>query len=601
MCGIAGFSWENPELIQKMTDQIAHRGPDAQGHFIQEISLGHRRLSILDLSEKGKQPMLFDDLVITFNGEIYNYEEIKKELTEKDHTFVSDSDTEVILHAYQEWGTNFVNKMNGMWAFCIFDPKKQLLFLSRDRFGKKPLYFYAKNQKFIFASELCAIRIHELDFSINTNSLNFYFYQKYIGNNQSIFNEIEQLAPSHNLIYDLKKHTYIVEKYYDLEQEIQKATQIPLSERIEKIEQLIEDAVMKRLIADVPVGSFLSGGVDSSTISGIIAKKRKDFDTFSIGFEEHSFNETPHSRLVANHLKTNHHVDILALNQDLIEKIVAHFDEPFGDPSVLPTALLSQMTKRSVTVALSGDAADEIFGGYDVYKAYTLSKNVPKMGINLGKKITNLLPTSDKNINLAFKAKKFFADYDHNPQRRHLNWLSQSNTEQRKQLLGENFVSENSYTPVNEQNSLLSVQLNDMTNYLVGDILKKVDMASMMYSLEVRVPFLDFRLVPLVLSLPDNQKINGFITKFLLKNIAQKYIPKEIINRPKQGFSVPIAKWLKESSLMKEYLLGNYFEHGLLDKTYILKLYEEHQTGKADHSRILWLSFVFNYWKYKKN
>lgn len=605
MCGIAGFSFPNQQLIKQMTDAIQHRGPDAEGFFVNDrISLGHRRLSILDLSEKGKQPMSFNGLVICYNGEVYNYLEIKQKLKNLGHQFQSDTDTEILLHAYQEWGQGFVNQLNGMWAFCIYDPTKNLLFISRDRYGIKPLYFYHQNKKFIFSSELQAITTHNIPKEIDLKGLNTFFYQKYIYDNQeksiSIFKHIHKLPPAHNLIFKLDTHQLKIEKYYDLTKEIQKAQQIPIQERLEQIPELIEDAVEKRLIADVPVGSFLSGGVDSSLISAIIARKKSDFDTFSIGFQEKTFNETEFSRTVAEHIQTRHHVEILDLDEQLIPHLVENMDEPFGDPSILPTFLLSKMTRKHVTVALSGDAADELFGGYDSYKAYQMAKLVPNFVAGSAKNITSWLRGSDKNLSTLFKVKKFFKDYHPNVNRRHLNWMSQTDEKQRQQLFGQNYYPNSDLLAVEKDDSLLSVQMTDMNYYLIGDILKKTDMASMLNSLEVRVPFLDYRLVPLALSLPPEYKIKRFETKHFLKELTTKYVPESVVYRPKKGFAVPLSKWLKESQFMREFLLGKtYFEHDFLAIQEVEKAYQEHLSGRHDHSRMLWLVFVFNYWYFK--
>ncbi len=598
MCGIAGFSWADEALLKKMTDRISHRGPDAEGSMVDlSVSLGHRRLSILDLSEKGAQPMQYQNVWITFNGEIYNFWEIRRELEGLGHRFESESDTEVILHAYSEWGTAFVPKMNGMWAFCLYDQAKGKLILSRDRFGVKPLYYYHDQKKLIFSSELKAIRTHQLDLQIDTESLQGYFYQKYIPNNRSIFTKIHKLPPSHHLFFDLQTGEARLEKYFDLEKEIETCSKIPLEKRLEQIPALLENAVEIRLISDVPVGSFLSGGVDSSLVSAIIAQKKQDFDTFSIGFREESFNELPYAKQVADHIKTRHHIEVLELDENLIPQIIAQLDEPFGDASLLPTFLLSRMTRQKVTVALSGDAADEVFGGYDAYKAYKISSYVPNFVISGLRFFAQFIPASDKNLSWGFKIKKFISDYHPEASRRHLNWLSQTNPTQRQKLFKFPPLSNEKLIETKPEDSLLEVQMTDMRTYLVDDILTKVDAASMMNSLEVRNPFLDFRLVPLVLSLPDDQKIRGLETKYFLKKIAEKYVPKGNIYRSKKGFAVPISKWIKESELIKSYLVENkYYKHDFVEQTYVERLYSEHLAGKQDHSRVLWLVFVFNFW-----
>jgi asparagine synthase (glutamine-hydrolysing) len=598
MCGIAGFNWVDQELAAKMAACLKHRGPDASGLFCENgISLGHTRLSILDLSEKGAQPMQFGHLVIVYNGEIYNFQEIRSQLKSLGHQFRSNCDTEVILHAYDVWGVDCVNKFNGMWAFCIYDGKTNLLFLSRDRFGIKPLYYFFNNDKFLFASELKALRSASLPCEIDSDALNFYFYQKYIGGERTIFKNFFKLKAGHNLTFDLRTKKITIAQYYNLEKQIQQCQTIPLEERLRSLEPLIADAVDKRLIADVPVGSFLSGGVDSSLISAIIAKNKKDFKTFSIGFKDESYDEIKYSKIVSEHIKTDHHYKYLGIDEELIKYVVGNMDEPFGDSSILPTYLLSKITREFVTVSLSGDAGDEVFGGYDSYKAWKLSKGLPQFAVASLGKIVKLFPPSEKKLSLAFKAKKFVEDFDSDVNRRHLNWMSTFNDESRQQLLGANFVAAESVLDCGGENSLLSLQLNDINNYLAEDILKKVDLASMLNSLEVRVPFLDYRVVPLVLSLPPEYKIRGLTTKWLLKRIAAKYLPPKIAHRKKRGFTVPVSSWLRQSEFIRGVLISRrYYEHNLFSCDYVQKLLTEHIASKQDNARKLWLVFVFNYW-----
>ncbi len=598
MCGIVGFNWQDREAVEKMAQAVRHRGPDDEGFYIDgSVSLGHRRLSIIDTSQKGHQPMSFEHLVIVYNGEIYNFKQLREELKSKGYNFNSDTDTEVLLYSYHQWGPACVEKFNGMWAFCIYDKQKNTFFLSRDRFGIKPLYYYFDGNKFIFASELKAIRKHKLNFNVSTTALNFFFYQKYIGSDLTIFENCYKLRPSENLLFDLNRKELDRAKYYNLEQEISICRDKPLEERLESIEGIIIDAVEKRLAADVPVGSFLSGGIDSSLISAIISKNHKDFDTFSIGFKDKSYDELKYSKLASEYIKTAHHYDFLEVDEDIIKFIMENLDEPFGDASVLPTYLLSKITRRKVTVSLSGDAGDEVFGGYDSYKAYKLAQYVPMAVIRLSKYLINLLPPSDKKLALTFKMKRFVRDFDSDVNRRHLNWMATFNESQRQKLLNDNFVNADSLIDCNREKSFLSIQLNDIHNYLAEDILKKVDLASMLNSLEARVPFLDYRLVPLVLSLPEKYKIRNFTTKWLLKRIASNYLPKKIVRRAKKGFTVPIIQWLRKSDLIKDFLTNRrYYEHGLLNYDYVQQLFDAHIKKKEDNARHLWLVFVFNYW-----
>ncbi len=601
MCGIAGFNWKDPSAINAMADVMKHRGPDDRGTYLDEnVSMGHTRLSILDLTPKGHQPMHFENLAIVFNGEIYNFQEIRKELESIGYKFSSGTDTEVILAAYHRWDSKCVERFNGMWAFCIYDKNKQTLFLSRDRFGIKPVYYYFDGRRFIFASELKAIRRHDIAVETDVSGLNFFFYQKYIGDGLTIYKNCRKLRPSENLLFDLNTRKIALSKYYDLESEIAKINNIPVQERLETAEEILQDAVLKRLIADVPVGSFLSGGVDSSLISAIISKSKKDFDTFSIGFKDESYNELEFSKIAAEHLKTAHHYEYMDVNEDIIEKVIGEMDEPFGDSSVFPTYLLSQITRRKVTVSLSGDGGDEVFGGYDTYMAYKLARYAPASLVRLSGRLINVIPLSDKKVTLGFKMKRFVRDFDAGCNRRHLNWMATLTNTGRKELLADCFVPDEQLINCSGEDNLLTVQLNDIHNYLAEDILKKVDLASMLVSLEARVPYLDYRLVPLALSLPERYKIRRLTTKWLLKKIASKYLPRQIVHRAKRGFTVPVSGWVKNSSLIREFLTARkYYEDGPVHYEYAKQMFDEHINGRKDNARELWLIFVYNRWRYK--
>ena len=599
MCGIAGFNWKNQNVLQKMTRSLIHRGPDDEGLFVDNaVSLGHRRLSILDISAKGHQPMQFENLVITYNGEVYNFKQLRKQLESKGYTFVSDTDTEVVLYSYHLWGAACVERFNGMWAFCIYDKAKHTLFLSRDRFGIKPLYYYFDGERFVFASELKAIRQHDLSLNIDKTGLNSFFYQKYIGGERTVFESCFKLKPAENLLFDLDRKCIARSRYYDLEAHIAEAAQTPLAERLQLVEDTLTDAVESRLIADVPVGAFLSGGVDSSLISAVIARGRKDFKTFSIGFTDRSYDEVKYSRLVSQHIETDHHVEYIDIDEKLIEHVVGRMDEPFGDASVLPTYLLSKMTRSNVTVSLSGDAGDEVFGGYDSYQAWNIARFVPETCVAFAKPLVKLLPPSEKKLAATFKINKFVDGFGADVNRRHLDWMSTFSDTQRRQLLGENFVGADCLIDTPAVASLLSVQLNDIHNYLAEDILKKVDLASMLNSLEVRVPFLDHRLVGTVLSLPARYKIRYFRTKWLLKKIASNYLPAGIVNRKKRGFTVPISAWIRKSELIRQYITDrSCYTTDMLDYDHVQHLMGDHLNKKADNARQLWLVFVLNKWQ----
>jgi asparagine synthase (glutamine-hydrolysing) len=603
MCGITGFNWKSPEQIKRITDTLCHRGPDDEGTFCDDsVSLGHRRLSIIDTSTRGHQPMHFGHLHIVYNGEIYNFQELRPELETAGYTFHSDTDTEVILLAYHRWGADCVNRFNGMWAFCIYDAQKKTLFLSRDRFGVKPLYYYFDGNRFIFASELKAIRPLVPDLRMNTTAVNYFFYQKYIGSDMTIYDRCGKLKPSENLIFDLEKKQIHKSIYFDLPAQVEYHRSQSLKDRLDAVEGIVADAVQRRLVADVPVGSFLSGGLDSSVISAIIAKQKQNFQTFSIGFKDESYDEVPFSKQVAQHIRTQHHVEYLEIDEPLIERVIRYMDEPLGDSSVMPTALLSQMTRKFVTVCLSGDAGDEVFAGYDSYKAWKLARFIPAWMVRLGRPLVNLLPPSDKKLNLAFKMQKFAEDYHPDPVRRHLDWMATFTDRDRMKLLTDKFIKADDFIHPCGHGCLTDMQLSDFDGYLSEDILKKVDLASMMYSLEVRVPFLDYRLVPLVLSLPDKYKIRCLQTKWLLKKIASGMLPSKIIHRKKRGFTVPVSAWLKKSSLIRQFITDKaYYDHGFLNYNYACQLFTEHINRRRDNARQLWLIFVFNYWWHTAN
>jgi asparagine synthase (glutamine-hydrolysing) len=583
-----------------MTGILCHRGPDDEGLYCDDrVTLGHRRLSIIDTSVRGHQPMRFENLQIVYNGEVYNYQELRKEVESAGYHFHSDTDTEVILLAYHRWGSDCVNRFNGMWAFCIYDADKRTLFLSRDRFGVKPLYYYFDGRRFIFASELKAIRPIAGNLRMNPAAVNFFFYQKYIGSDMTIFEDCSKLRPSENLIFDLEKKQIRKSFYFNLSDRVEENRSRDLAQRLGEVEGLITDAVTKRLIADVPVGSFLSGGIDSSVISAIIARQRQNFQTFSIGFEDESYDEVPFSKKVADHIHTQHYVEYLKIDESLIERVIRSMDEPLGDASVLPTALLSQMTRRYVTVCLSGDAGDEVFAGYDSYMASKLARFIPADVVRLSRPIVKMLPPSEKKLNLSFKMQKFADDYHPDPGRRHLDWMAVFTDRNRQALLRDTFIPAEVFIGPLGKGDLTGMQLNDFQRYLPEDILKKVDMASMMVSLEVRTPFLDYRLVPLVLSLPDRYKIRYLRTKWLLKEIAGGLLPREIIHRKKRGFTVPVSTWLRKSSFIRQFITDRkFYGHGFVNFDEASRLLTEHTHRQRDNARKLWLLFVFNYWQH---
>lgn len=547
MCGINGFNFKEESLLKQMNDSLKHRGPDAEGSFFDlknKVSLGHRRLSIIDLSKNAAQPMVYSHsgkkAIIVFNGEIYNFQKIRKELIKKGHKFKSNSDTEVILASYLEWGKDCVKKFNGMWAFCIFDPQKKILFLSRDRVGQKPLYYYNYKGNFIFSSELKGILKHKIKKELNKDAIDLYFSLGFIPAPYTIYKNIYKLEQRQSLIYDLNKKSLKKECYYEwpdfgpLENKKQAK---------EKFYKLINSSTKLRMISDVPLGAFLSGGLDSSTIVNFLKKFNKNINTYSVGFEG-EYDETHYINITKNHFQTNHHHKYFTeedFNKEL-KDIFYYFDEPFSDPSMFPTKLLSNFAREKLTVSLSGDGGDEIFGGYPRYKfAYQMKilRKIPKyvrkilMGIFPGKIREGLRLSLLPKDNFYSEARKDF----YKP-------------EITKKLLQTKLKEALKKTRGNLPEA---VRLMDIKFYTLPDnFLTKVDRASMANSLEVRSPFLDYRLIEYSMTLPTKYIISFMKEKSFFRSIIKSFLPRQIINKKKQGFTPPINDWIIKDKYRKE-------------------------------------------------
>lgn len=578
MCGINGFNFNDERLILAMNNSIKHRGPNGQGiNLFENLSLGQVRLSILDLSDAGHQPMFYSkkygassekfnskniylsNISIVFNGEIYNYIELKEVLEKLGYVFTTHSDTEVILASYLEWGEECVKRFNGMWAFVIYDEKKKILFCSRDRLGVKPFYYYLKNGKFIFSSELKGILEHKrLNINkkenLNSDAVKFYFSLGFIPSPLSIYKDVFKLEASHNMVFDLNENK--IEKIYRYFMPKKYAPVHNKKELILEGRKLLKDAVKLRMRSDVPVGAFLSGGLDSSSV---VAEMKQLTDisklhTFSIGFEGKKYDETPYINIVKNYIGSNHHHYYFKENDfnALTEKYAEIYDEPFGDYSGFPTYKLSEITKKHVTVSLSGDGGDEIFGGYmnhvTGYRMDILRK-FPRFLRKIGSKIP-----ARKNLNSftsfyllkeAMKVslepkEKFYAlalaSQGIKPQ------IYKDWTEEKLKIcleLGGNKLGE-------------ALRLHDlMFNSLQDNFLVKVDRASMANALEVRSPFLDYRFIDFSQKIPTSWKQDSMKTKKLMREIIKDILPKEIVNRGKQGFTPPLKEWLIKSDYTK--------------------------------------------------
>lgn len=595
MCGIAGISWQDQKLIGQMTGRLNHRGPDSQGLVVENgVSLGHTRLKIVDLSSRGAQPMKYKHLTISFNGEIYNYKQLRHKLQAQGYRFSSQTDTEVILKGYHHFGDKLTKHLRGMWAFVIHDHREHQLFLSRDHFGIKPLYYRHQGREFAFASQISALP-HKSLFQLDPLSLNAYFFHRYIPQPQTIYSQVKALPPGYNGVYELKTGRLKLKSYYHLSQAVARQSHLSVNQVRERLAELLPQIVAEQLVADVRVGVFLSGGLDSSLLSSLAQKIHPQIETFGIGFSQPSYDETNYAQLVADRLGLKYHSQIIKLDDQLIANALDNLDQPLADPALLPTYALSQHARSRLTVALSGDGADEVFGGYDTYRAAAIAKHLPPMLPKLLQPLSHLLSEGESKVSQVFMLKRFLERYHPNPTWRHHLATAIAPEASRRQLLTQAMISDSSLTSLSS-GELADPQRLDINMYLPGDILPKTDLASMAFALEVRVPYLDHRLVELGLSLPQTLRFGPNRGKVWLKQYAQSFLPSEVVNRPKRGLSVPLGAMLRESKLLKQMLLSqDSFAHLLLDRRETEKLYRQF-VDKGNHSRILWTVAVFNYW-----
>ena len=618
MCGICGFIGSgNVDILASMNEALIHRGPDAGGlwHDTREaVYLGHRRLSIIDLSG-GAQPMWTADgaLGIVFNGEIYNHLELREELIRDGHHFLTDhSDTEVLLHGYRQWGRELPARLNGMWAFTLYDRKCRELFLSRDRFGKKPLFYSLQNRTFAFASELSALIRHpQITAGIHEGSLKKYFAYGYIPAPSTLYRQIFKLPGGHNLMLKIDAMVCQVSKYWDFVLEpFEDIPENPEEAWGEELRDLLRKSVRRRLMSDVPLGVFLSGGVDSSAITAFAAEAtaQERLKSFCIGFEEASFDETKYSRIIAERYHTEHHEEILSMERarGLLPEIIGKLDEPMGDSSLMPTYLLCKETRKHVTVALAGDGGDELFAGYDPFRALGMAKwydrLVPGLVHHAIRMAVAALPSTHRNMSLDFRLKRTLRGLSYPRRLWNAVWLGPLDPRDLEALFREPTDIEEVYAEAIEQwdackqKNLVDKTLQFYTKlYLQDDILVKADRASMMNSLEVRAPFLDIDLVDFVRKIPHAYKYRNGQTKYILKKALEPVLPQEILCRSKKGFGVPIGRWFQEGSLALE---GDGFVPSL-HTPYISNMAAEHRAGCMDHRAFLWNIWLLNSWSKK--
>ena len=611
MCGIAGFVGSGTIAdLQRMTQQLIHRGPDAQGLWHdanQGVYLGQRRLSIIDLVG-GKQPMWTPDeqLGVIFNGEIYNHLELRQQLEKADyHFFTHHSDTEVLLHGYRAWGKELPNKLNGMWAFVLYDRQQGVLFGSRDRFGKKPFFYTHQSGNFIFASELKAVTSHaSVKPSLSKLALQKYFGYGYIPAPHSLYENIYKLPAGHSFWYQLNTRTLTVQKYWDFVLEpFEHLPKNPVAKWSEQLRELLDQAVQRRLMSDVPLGVFLSGGIDSSAIAVLASKhiSATDLNTFSIGFTEPDFDESAYAKQVAQLIGSQHHLAILSVekSRELLPEIMSKLDEPMGDSSLLPTYLLCHHARQKVTVALGGDGGDELFAGYDPFQALRYAqlyrRLIPKPIHRAIEMLFARLPVSHRNMSLDFKIKRTLRGLSYPPQLWCPTWMASLAADELADLFQEKINLEAVYSEAIEQweachqTNLIDKVLQFFTKlYLQDDILVKIDRASMLVSLEARSPFLDIDVVNFVRRLPSHYKLRHGQTKYILKKALEPLLPKEIIYRQKKGFGVPIGKWFYQQQLPFTNLPAL-----PLNLDFINRKLAEHTQQRADQRAFLWNLWVY--------
>ena len=633
MCSISGIcNFEKKpsiQIVELMTKSLSHRGPDDNGFFQNEnISLGHNRLSIIDL-QNSKQPMKDDKNknIIIFNGEIYNFKELKSDLKSMGHRFETEGDTEVILKSYSQWGTECLNKLEGMFVFCIWDDKKKQLFIGRDKFGEKPLFYYfSKKHGFIFSSEVKSfLQVEEIkkELRLSADSINQYLSLNYLIDNKTFFNEIKSLNPASYIILNSKnfKNEILIKKYWFLEEYFKKKTNDSFNQASEKIDFLLEKSIKQKMFSDVENGVFLSGGVDSSAIS--LKLKKIDnhiMSAHNILFKEKNFNESVDAKIIADYLNiTLNHYEV-PINDDLtneFSKIIDAMDQPMSDTSFVSTYYLSKYSKKKSKVVLSGDGADELFGGYDTYIADIYRKFFPQINLksNFLKEIPNkLFTTKLEKIGMDYKINKFVNGLHFKDHHSHILWREIFSYEEKKNLFNKfdkdsinyNFLDyvDRQTQKVKDLHYLDQYMYIDFKTWLPNDILYKVDRSTMYNSQESRLPFLDSRLVEYACSLPIKYKINIFERKKILRQIIKSSLPNSLLKKKKSGFNTPIGLWLinhKQFKDMSHDLLSTNFMKTLFNYDELINIWDSHQNMKIDQTYKIFNLISLSQWVINNN
>ncbi|MBL1280581.1 MAG: asparagine synthase (glutamine-hydrolyzing) [Fluviicola sp.] len=632
MCGISGYidfsKSSSKENLVRMTDVLSHRGPDGADYelFQQEkaiVGFGHRRLSIIDLSEHAKQPMHYQNLVLVFNGEIYNFEEIKSELKTLGHSFSMESDSEMILHAYEQWGEKCMDKFIGMFAFAIFDKEKNTVFCVRDRTGVKPFFYYFKDGLFLFSSELKSFHEHpKFSKEIDLDAVASYMQYGNVPTPHCIFKNCKKINAGHYFTIDLSNSPQNIEDIKQIQYwnvyDYYNAPKLNLNYEEAKIqtEELLQSAFNYRMVADVPVGVFLSGGYDSACVTALLQKDRTEkLKTFTIGVPDIGLNEAPYAKDVAKHLGTDH-TEINCTEKeaiDMIPDLPFFFDEPFADSSAIPTTLVSKMAREKVTVALSADGGDEIFAGYNRYdymmrygkKLNAVPGFARKSLVGIMKKVSSeKIPLLKNKYNFHNRYEKLKnVLYDPSNENIMLSLSQQFTNSQMKEFMASDFSElptsylskelKSSYSP------LSYMQAIDYQTYLLDDILQKVDRATMTHSLEGREPFLDHRIIEFAATLPNEFKYQNGVKKRIVRDIVHQYVPQEMMDRPKMGFAIPIANWLNNElkDLVEEYISESKIkEQGIFNWEYIARIKDAFFNGKKEYDTKIWYVLMFQMW-----
>ncbi len=616
MCGICGYIHldrskdASENILRGMTDTLVHRGPDDAGYYLDSgVALGHRRLSIIDL-ETGHQPISNEDksVIIAYNGEVYNFPELKEELSGKGRRFFTHSDTEVVLRSYEEYGEDCVKRFNGMFAFAIWDAKRDRLFIARDRFGKKPLYYGVFDNQFIFGSELKALLKHpSVKKEISFEALGRYLAYEYVPSPLSIFKNIYKLQAG-SMISVVNGAVGKASSYWDLPALERSA--LSVEDTCSRLSELLKESVRRRLISDVPLGVFLSGGIDSSAVVAMMAELMdpSDIKTFSVGFGEKSYDESSDARLVAKHFGTDHHEEILDPDRmlEFFPDILDGLDEPFADSSIVPTYLVSRFTRQHVKVALGGDGGDELFMGYPSFAAHKICDGIGSLPAALLKTPIKILAGSDTNSKMG----RFARGLDFPEEVRHQVWIGSITAREQGRLFssksGERPDIMKTYEPTVRfyrkypgRDTLARAAYIYVKTYMTDDILAKVDRASMANSLEVRAPFLDTELAEFAAGIPSSYKLKGFSSKWILKRALALRLPARTLSKKKQGFAVPVAKWLKED--LRDLLFQAFDDNkirreGIFEPAVINGLLKDFMEGRKDLRKEIWALFMFEMW-----